>query len=225
MKNYINITYKNKPKTEYPSQLIKWLFKHNGKGLLSGYTFSSYSRVLDLGSGRGDHLLAFCEHGFLAEGFDQCKPTDEIINKKYKITIGNLEKKLPYESNTFDIIFCKSVIEHLYYPEKVFQEVRRILKPGGAFVVMTPEWYSTKEIFYEDFTHRSPFTLKSVKDIFEINNFTHITCKLIRQLPFLWKEPWLLPVCKLAELFYNKDTKNKLIKFSKEKMILSIGIK
>ena len=224
MEKYITVTYLNKPKTSYPLKLIKKLFKSGSKGLLEGYLFPEYSHVLDLGSGRGDYLEAFCYHGFEIEGFDRCIP-ESPLDTTYNTTLGDLEQPLPYKNNSFDIIFCKSVIEHLYYPEKTFKEVYRILKEGGAFVVMTPDYDSTKQVFNNDFTHRSPFTLKSLEQIYKIHNFRNVTCIKMRQLPILWKHSYMLPICKIAELFYNPNTKDIFIKFSKEKMLLSIGIK
>lgn len=224
MQNYVAVTYLNKPKTSYPIKLIEWLFKRNGDGLLNGYIFPDYSSVLDLGSGRGEYLSAFCHHGFKVEGFDQCIP-EAPLTTKYLVTLGNMEKELPYKSNFFDIVFSKSVIEHLYYPEKVFKEVYRILKEGGAFVVLTPDYNSTKQVFHEDFTHRSPFTIKSLDQIYKVSGFNNVCCKKIRQLPLLWKYPFLLPICKVAELFYSTNTKDTFIKFSKERMLLACGIK
>lgn len=220
MKNYITVTYCNKPKTNYPVKLIKYLFRD--KGLK--HHFKLYEKVLDLGSGRGDFLLAFWENQFKVEGFDQCSPDKTLINK-YEVTLGNIEKPLPYKNNTFDIVFCKSVIEHLYYPEKVFKEVNRILKPEGCFIVMTPDYESTKDIFHYDFTHRTPFTLNSLEEIYKIHGFNKVECKKIRQLPSIWTKPWLKPFFKFCSLFYSPRTKNKIIKFSQELMLLGIGVK
>jgi SAM-dependent methyltransferase len=223
MEKYVEVTYKNKLMTQYPSQLIEHLFINEAGGFLKNYNFNRYGQVLDLGCGRGEFLLAFCEKGFLVEGFDRCPV--KHINKTYLITIGDIEKPLPYKNNTFDIVFCKSVIEHLYYPENLFKEVARILKKGGCFIVLTPDWDSTKSTFYKDFTHRTPFTLKSLEDIYDIYGFKNIKCEKFIQLPILWKYNWLLPLCKIASFFYTPNTKNKFIKYSKEKMLLGIGTK
>lgn len=45
---------------------------------------------------------------------------------------------LPYESNSFDAIFSHHVIEHVGDHEKHLEEAARVLKPGGAFYVGTP---------------------------------------------------------------------------------------
>jgi SAM-dependent methyltransferase len=45
---------------------------------------------------------------------------------------------LPFRQNSFHLITCRMVVEHLDRPEEAFAEVARCLRPGGAFIVMTP---------------------------------------------------------------------------------------
>jgi ubiquinone/menaquinone biosynthesis C-methylase UbiE len=52
-----------------------------------------------------------------------------------KVAVG---EDIPYPDTNFDIVFADNVLEHLQNPSLVFQEVARILKPGGLFLVKTP---------------------------------------------------------------------------------------
>ncbi len=45
---------------------------------------------------------------------------------------------LPFAAECFDLVTCSMVAEHLQHPEWAFREVARVLKPGGHFVVFTP---------------------------------------------------------------------------------------
>jgi SAM-dependent methyltransferase len=45
---------------------------------------------------------------------------------------------LPYADNSFDIIFARSVFEHIEEPELVAHELTRIVKPGGLIAALTP---------------------------------------------------------------------------------------
>jgi SAM-dependent methyltransferase len=45
---------------------------------------------------------------------------------------------LPFADGSFDIIGCRFVLEHLAYPEKVFDEFCRVLRPGGYLLTQTP---------------------------------------------------------------------------------------
>jgi SAM-dependent methyltransferase len=46
--------------------------------------------------------------------------------------------RLPFPDESFDLIWCSEVIEHLESPERTIQEFRRVLKPGGTMVLTTP---------------------------------------------------------------------------------------
>jgi len=45
---------------------------------------------------------------------------------------------LPYEDESFDIVTCKCVLEHLKEPLIAFKEVNRVLRDNGQFVFLTP---------------------------------------------------------------------------------------
>src|SRR5947209_6550104 len=49
---------------------------------------------------------------------------------------------LPFDSNSLDLVTCNMVCEHLENPETGFQEVARVLRPGGIFVVHTPNLWN-----------------------------------------------------------------------------------
>lgn len=49
--------------------------------------------------------------------------------------------RILYPDRTFDLVFCKYVLEHLQFPEAAFREIRRVLKPGARFVFLTPNAY------------------------------------------------------------------------------------
>jgi SAM-dependent methyltransferase len=50
----------------------------------------------------------------------------------------DLNEPLPFRSNAFDGVNLSEVIEHIEHQAQLVREVARILKPGGAFVVSTP---------------------------------------------------------------------------------------
>lgn len=59
------------------------------------------------------------------------------------ISIGNLENsKLPFKNDTFDMISCLEVIEHLYNADNILSEINRILKPNGILLLSTPNLVS-----------------------------------------------------------------------------------
>jgi FKBP-type peptidyl-prolyl cis-trans isomerase 2 len=59
----------------------------------------------------------------------------------------NAEPNLPFESNTFDAVVNTASIEYLTDPLAVFNEVARILRPAGYFIVtFSNRWFPTKAV-------------------------------------------------------------------------------
>jgi predicted SAM-dependent methyltransferase len=47
--------------------------------------------------------------------------------------------KLPFESNSFDVILCNHVLEHILDDTKAMQELFRVMRPGGMGVFQIPQ--------------------------------------------------------------------------------------
>ena len=64
--------------------------------------------------------------------------TGEVITYHYRQF--NIERdSFPYEDDTFDVVLCCEIIEHLLSdPVHALIEIRRVLKPGGVLVLTTP---------------------------------------------------------------------------------------
>lgn len=224
-KNYLETIYneENRPITEYPKKFIIYLIKR--------FKLVKNQKVLELGCGRGEFLNEFVVNGFEGHGVDlsdYCKKFFPDLNFK-KVDLAN--EKLPYEDNSFDIIYSKSIIEHFYYPEKVFQEAYRVLKPGGTIITLTPEWQYIYKSFYEDFTHRTPFTSVSLRDIQEMSGFKEITVESFKQLPIIFENRFFSKIFYflsfLTRILVSEKfrMKNKWVRFSKEIMLLSVSKK
>ena len=98
--------------------------------------------VLDAGCGwvRGCPLVAPLEKMYIV-GIDKDPKVHE--NKRCNETIiCDLNKPLPLSDNSFDIVHCRWVIEHLEDPTITFREFARVLKQGGYLLVLTPNvWH------------------------------------------------------------------------------------
>ena len=62
---------------------------------------------------------------------------------------------LPFNDNSFDVIFCNHVLEHIIDDNKAMQELFRVLKPNGMGVFQIPQDLSLDST-YEDFSITSP---------------------------------------------------------------------
>lgn len=93
------------------------------------------SRVFDMMSSWVSHLpgdvtYAHVEgHGLNAEELARNKQLDH-----YFVQNLNENQTLPLESNSFDAVVNTVSVQYVQYPEKVFAEVYRVLKPGGIAI-------------------------------------------------------------------------------------------
>lgn len=62
---------------------------------------------------------------------------------------------LPFKDNSFDVIICNHVLEHIEDDKKAMQELYRVLKPNGMGIFQIPQDLSLEKT-YEDFSIISP---------------------------------------------------------------------
>ena len=127
------------------------------------------------------------------------------------------------------------ILRHIGITIADIEESFRALRPGGMFIGLTPDWHSQYKYFWDDYTHVKPFTRKGLRDCLLIHGFEDSDCEYFYQLPFIWRFPQLLFIPKLISLLPDslkwktleqRNTKDrKIIRFSKEKMLLSHGTK
>ncbi len=99
---------------------------------------------LDIGSGKGTLIKLLRKN--LAIQSTACDYTDELMSEvDINVDRVNLNyEKLPYPNDSFDIITCTEVIEHLEHYRETIQEAHRVCKKGGTFVVSTPNILNLK---------------------------------------------------------------------------------
>lgn len=137
------------------------------RGLLKKITnftksdFSGYN-ILDVGCGKKPYQSLFKGAFYIGidiEGgghFDQAK----IVDKFYNGT------DIPFPDNNFDIVICTEVMEHVADPEKLLNEIHRVLKLNGKIFLTMPFVWNEHEIPY-DFRR---YTRYEHKRIFEKYN-------------------------------------------------------
>jgi SAM-dependent methyltransferase len=99
--------------------------------------------VLDIGSGGGAsprHLRArphFCAIDIDATDIDRQYNVDETLYRR--LYIGDLTKGYPHlASESYDVVICEQVLEHLYELETPLATIARLLKPGGRAFLGVP---------------------------------------------------------------------------------------
>ncbi len=103
-------------------------------------------KALDMGCGCGRWCSVLKNKGFDVTGIDLQKETIEnnkVLIKDCKFYVMSADN-LNFDDETFDLITSITVIQHIPYAEqeKVFDEIKRVLKKGGYFLMIE----NTKDI-------------------------------------------------------------------------------
>ena len=94
-------------------------------------------RVLDLGCGYGEYSRVLQAAGAEVIGADRRCPQSPL--RTFALADA---QTLPFATNSFYLVFCASLIEHVPRPRTLLREVRRVLEPEGAGYVSFPPFYS-----------------------------------------------------------------------------------
>lgn len=109
---------------------------------------SEEDRVLDVGCGTGFATEGLLEHTRNVHGLDQSPHQMEKAWAKLgkhdpvSFYLGDAER-LPFEDDSFDVVWSSGSIEYWPNPVSALCEIRRITKPGGQVLIVGPNYPKT----------------------------------------------------------------------------------
>ncbi len=145
----------------YNEHLVRYLFS---------LQFAGSRKVLDLGcgTGYGARLMAETASEVIAadvspEAIHYARENFSAAHLHYMLTDAT---HLSFASNSFDVVLCFEVIEHLTRQESLLKEIQRVLKSDGILIVSTPNrLFYTEERKLVNPYHTREFSFGEFRDL------------------------------------------------------------
>jgi SAM-dependent methyltransferase len=130
------LTYKRRYKADVPAWDDSMVLLTRLVGRRIGATGPS---VLDLGCGHGNFVLDELREVFgerIGYDVDAAAVTGNVSCAR--VVLGNPDAPLPFADGSFGVVVSLWAMEHIEHPAAIFNEVARVLSPGGIFAFVTP---------------------------------------------------------------------------------------
>jgi ubiquinone/menaquinone biosynthesis C-methylase UbiE len=143
----VNIRYHDAAAEEYDA---KWGIDFGGVGqrqvrlklakALGGMEGRSFAEALEIGSGTGYFSLNLVQLGVVARltatdispgMLKRLAATAQVLGLEGVTTVVTEAEALPFEDESFDLVFGHAVLHHIPDLDRAFAEFRRVLRPGG----------------------------------------------------------------------------------------------
>ena len=111
--------------------------------------------ILDAGAGDCFAKKLFVGHKYLAMDIKE----NEIITAKKELDVVGDIQNMPFQRETFDMILCLEVLEHVVNPQAALKECFRVLKRDGILLMSVPLMAVG---FHDDFYRFSSSALKII---------------------------------------------------------------
>lgn len=122
--------------------LLQWIWHQRRQQVIKFFLRKRGGRLLDLGC-HGGYLTRIIQKvsGAQVTGIDIS--TEAIAYARSQLpkatfVVGDLQDSLPFPDASFDTITAFDVLEHVPRLNWMFEEVRRVLVPGGTLVIGVP---------------------------------------------------------------------------------------
>jgi ubiquinone/menaquinone biosynthesis C-methylase UbiE len=143
--------------------------------LEKGLAGQSYDKVLDVGIGNGRLLPIYAPHATHVTGMDisseqleQASQTARELNVPFATRLCQEASRIELEDESFDLIICSRVLQHVYDWRESVSEFARILKPGGDLLLLTYNRFSIyglKKLYQHKFENPTKGRFQNAVDL------------------------------------------------------------
>ena len=135
---------------ESANPFLRYVEKMRAKTIVKLANVSKHDSVIDVGCGEG-YILSLLPKAKKSIGLDISKVALNrakkfLQNRKdIELLLGD-GQNIRFEDDSFDVVICSEMLEHIPNPHAVIKELHRILKPNGNLVVSIPDESRIKQI-------------------------------------------------------------------------------
>ncbi len=138
-------------------------------------------RILEVGAGGG-----YLSEALRKRGFDRVLATDfnpegmRVVRRRFpRLQVAATDaSRLAVASDSVDVVISVETVEHLLDPARHFREVARVLKPGGSYLIRTPNRLASAIYYWwvgrydMDIWHPSVFDARELQKALETLHFS-----------------------------------------------------
>jgi len=105
-------------------------------------------KILDVGSGIGNNVKTLMSLASSITATDISDKVLAVLKERYKEasvkidTVASHMQELPFNDNSFDLVVCTEVLEHIENLPKAIGECMRVLKPNGYIILSSPNYFN-----------------------------------------------------------------------------------
>jgi 2-polyprenyl-3-methyl-5-hydroxy-6-metoxy-1,4-benzoquinol methylase len=136
--------------------------------LSSNFSQPSSTKILDFGSSSGEFVHYLHNLHYDVSG---CDVSEEAVKRGQQKGVRNLtilkDNRLDFPSDSFDVVLALDVLEHVEHERANIQEIHRVLKQNGLFIIFVPAfkflWGIQDEISHHYRRYTLPLLLTTVQ--------------------------------------------------------------
>lgn len=179
--------------------------------------------ILDVGCGKGRFVNFFSNRAKEIVGIEPAKKLLEEGKKKYpklKLLPGSATE-IPFPDNTFDVVLCVEVLEHVPEIDEALKEMKRVLKKAGELIIIDKnlsglsqdlpmpsflyKWLmeiTNRWMYSKDFPFREQwFRPGYLKKLLQANGFKHVEISYLNTKKRAWQ---FIPSLSYFAVWYGK---------------------
>jgi len=178
---------RNYSTSKYYDSIFSFLYLKRIKLGLKLLGDKQHDKMLDIGFGGGvitPELASRCEQYFGIDVHKNIKLVEEILKDEgvKNINLQTYHDNMPFENNSFDCVWCMSVLEFVDEPEKIIREIKKVARRDAKIVLGFPVENKITDLTYKMIGFKSVEAhknnhkklLKLINEYFEIKQMKTI---------------------------------------------------